>query len=118
MPIFVRAGAIVPTGPTIQRTGNNSDKPVTLNVYTGADGNFSLYEDDGVSRQYLNGAYSRIPISYDDSSRRLTIGAREGRYPGMSSKRTIRVRFMIGAFSRRRMRYLLCWPEFRASSEL
>jgi len=94
MPVFARAGSIVPTGPSIQHTREGQNGPITLQVYGGADGNFSLYEDDGVSRQYLNGAYSRIPISYDDSSGRLTIGARKGRYPGMSSKRTIRVRFM------------------------
>ena len=62
MPLFVRAGSIVPTGPAIQYTGNNSHSPVTLNVYTGANGSFSLYEDDGVSRQYLHGQYSRIPL--------------------------------------------------------
>ena len=94
MPLFVRAGAIVPTGPAIQFTGNNSRSPLTLNVYTGADGSFSLYEDDGVSRQYLHGKYSRIPLGWNDSAKTLTIGAREGSYPGMAGKRTIRVRWM------------------------
>ena len=95
MPIFVRAGAIVPTGPTIQRTGNNSDKPVTLNVYTGADGNFSLYEDDGVSRQYLHGQYSRVPLKWNETTKTLTIGAREGSgYAGMESKRVVNIRWM------------------------
>jgi alpha-D-xyloside xylohydrolase len=94
MPVFVRAGAIVPTGPAIQHTGNNSHSPITLNVYTGADGSFSLYEDDGVSRQYLHGQYSRIPFSWNERSRTLTIGAREGSYPGMAGKREIKVRWM------------------------
>jgi alpha-D-xyloside xylohydrolase len=94
MPLFVRAGSIVPTGPEIQHTGNNSHSPLTLNVYTGADGSFSLYEDDGVSRQYLHGQYSRIPMKWDQRSRTLAIGAREGSYPGMAGKRTIRVRWM------------------------
>ncbi len=78
MPLFVRAGSIVPTGPAIQFTGNDSHSPVTLNIYTGADGSFSLYEDDGVSRQYLHGQYSRIPLRWDERAKTLTIGAREG----------------------------------------
>jgi alpha-D-xyloside xylohydrolase len=94
MPLFVRAGSIVPTGPAIQHTGNNSHAPLTLNVYTGADGSFSVYEDDGVSRQYLNGKYARIPLSWNEAARTLTIGARQGSYAGMAGKRTINVRWM------------------------
>jgi alpha-D-xyloside xylohydrolase len=94
MPLFVRAGSIVPIGPEIQHTGNNSHSPLTLNVYTGADGSFSLYEDDGVSRQYLHGQYSRIPIRWNQDSKTLAIGAREGSYPGMAGKRIIHVRWM------------------------
>jgi alpha-D-xyloside xylohydrolase len=94
MPVFVRAGSIVPTGPAIQNTREGLNGPLTLLVYTGADGSFSLYEDDGVSRQYLNGAYSRIPLTYDDRSGTLTIGAREGTFPGMTAKRTIRIRLL------------------------
>jgi alpha-D-xyloside xylohydrolase len=95
MPLFVRAGSIVPTGPEIQHTGNNSHSPVTLNVYTGADGSFSLYEDDGTSRQYLHGQYSRIPLKLDERTKTLTIGAREGNgYPGMAGTRVIYIRWM------------------------
>ncbi len=95
MPLFVRAGSIVPFGPAIQHTGNNSHSPVTLNVYTGADGSFSLYEDDGLSRQYLNGRYSRIPLRWNEKTKTLTIGAREGNgYPGMAGKRIIKIRWI------------------------
>jgi alpha-D-xyloside xylohydrolase len=96
MPLFVRAGAIVPTGPAIQHTKDpqSHSGPITLNVYTGADGSFSIYEDDGTSRQYLNGAWSRIPLSYDEASKTLTIGPREGSYPGMAARRTIHIRWM------------------------
>ena len=94
MPLFVRAGSIVPTGPEIQHTGNNSHSPLTLNIYTGADGSFSLYEDDGVSRQYLHDQYSRIPMRWDERTRTLGIGAREGSYSGMGGTRSIRVRWM------------------------
>jgi alpha-D-xyloside xylohydrolase len=93
-PLFVRAGSIVPTGPAIQFTGNNSHAPLTLNVYTGADGTFSVYEDDGVSRQYLNGKYARIPISWNEATRTLTIGARQGSYTGLAGSRTINLRWM------------------------
>jgi alpha-D-xyloside xylohydrolase len=94
MPLFVRAGSIVPTGPLVQHTGESSHSPLTLNVYTGADGRFSLYEDDGVSRQYLNGQHSRIPLRWDEATKTLTIGPREGSYAGMAGTRTINVRWM------------------------
>jgi len=95
MPLFVRAGSIVPIGPPIQHTGNNSHSPITLNVYTGADGSFSLYEDDGVSRQYLHGQYSRIPLRWNERTWTLTIGAREGNgYSGMAGTRIINIRWM------------------------
>jgi alpha-D-xyloside xylohydrolase len=94
MPLFVRSGSIVPTGPAIQFTGNDTHSPLTVNVYTGADGGFSLYEDDGVSRQYLHGQYSRIPLRWNQQTRTLSIGAREGSYAGMAGKRTIRVRWI------------------------
>jgi alpha-D-xyloside xylohydrolase len=68
---------------------------VTLDVYTGADGSFSLYEDDGVSRQYLRGQYSRIPLKWDERARTLTIGAREGNgYSGMAGTRVINIRWI------------------------
>ena len=95
MPLFVRAGSILPTGPAVQHTGNVSHSPLTLTVYTGADGSFSLYEDDGTSRQYLHGQYSRVPFRWDEKSRTLTLGAREGNgYAGMAGKRQIRIRWM------------------------
>ena len=94
MPLFVRAGSIVPIGPDIQYTGEKPGAPITLNVYTGADGSFSLYEDDGTSRQYLNGAFARVPIRYDEGSGTLTIGAREGSFPGMVQNRVFNVRWM------------------------
>jgi alpha-D-xyloside xylohydrolase len=94
MPVFVRAGSIVPTGPAIQHTREGKNGPITLHVYTGASGSFSLYEDDGTSRQYLNGQFARIPIAYDEQKRTLTIGARQGGFPGMAGRRTIRVRWL------------------------
>jgi alpha-D-xyloside xylohydrolase len=94
LPLFVRAGSIIPTGPAVQFTGNDTHAPLTLNVYTGADGAFSLYEDDGVSRQYLHGKWSRIAFSWNERAKTLTIGAREGSYPGMAGRREIGIRWM------------------------
>jgi len=65
-----------------------------VNVYTGADGSFSLYEDDGVTRQYLNGKHSRIPFTWNERTKTLTIGAREGSYSGMGGKRVIKLRWV------------------------
>src|SRR5438270_1076747 len=101
MPLFVRAGSIVPTGPAIQFTGNDSHSPVTLNVYTGASGSLSVYAADGVSRQFLHGQYSRIPLRWNERTKTLTIGAREGNgYAGMAGKRVINVRWMKPGLAR------------------
>jgi alpha-D-xyloside xylohydrolase len=94
IPVFVKAGAIVPTVPVQQYVDQHPDAPVTLKVYTGANGEFSLYEDDGVSNGYTRGEYSRIPLRYDDKTGVVTIGQREGQYKGMVEKRKFRVHFI------------------------
>jgi alpha-D-xyloside xylohydrolase len=94
MPLFVRAGSIVPIGPVLQHSGEGRGAPLTLTVYTGADGSFDLYEDDGVSRQYVSGAFSRIPMRYDDRAGTLTIGDRKGSFVGMPGTRTFNIRWV------------------------
>ena len=74
IPLFVKAGAIVPMGPVMQYVDETPDAPLTINVYTGADGRYSLYEDDGVTNGYTAGQFSRIPMAYDDKRGTLTIG--------------------------------------------
>jgi alpha-D-xyloside xylohydrolase len=92
IPVFVRAGSILPTGPALQSTADDRpDSEITLNVYGGANGAFSLYEDDGTSMAYRNGAWSRIPIAWNEQARILTIGARRGRWPGMAPRRRINI---------------------------
>jgi alpha-D-xyloside xylohydrolase len=81
LPLFVRAGAILPIGPAVQHTAEKLQAPITLYVYRGADGAFSLYEDDGLTYGYERGEFARIPISYDDSTGTLRIGARSGAFP-------------------------------------
>jgi len=68
-------------GPAIEHAGQATD-PVELNTYPGANGSFSLYEDQGDSYAYKHGAHSTIPIHWDDATRTLTIGARQGSFPG------------------------------------
>ncbi|NZA28665.1 DUF5110 domain-containing protein [Luteimonas sp. SJ-92] len=96
MPLFVRAGAIVPSGPVQQYVDERPDAPLTLTVYTGADGAFSLYEDDGDSYDYEQGRFSRIPLTWNEDAGELSIGAREGGFPGMQAQREFRVRFIEG----------------------
>jgi alpha-D-xyloside xylohydrolase len=91
LPVHVRAGSIVPFGPEIQWTGEKAADPVTLFVYAGADGTFNLYEDDGLTYAYEKGAFSRIPLRWDDVACTLTIGKREGSFPGMLARRTLEV---------------------------
>lgn len=96
MPLFVRAGAIIPTGPAIAHSGESLNAPLTLNIWTGADGAFSLYEDDGLGYGYERGEFSRIPIAWDDEAGTLTLGERQGAFPGMARERTIHLRWIDG----------------------
>jgi alpha-D-xyloside xylohydrolase len=91
MPLHVRAGSIVPLGPELQWTGEKPADPLTLLVYAGADGAFTLYEDDGLTYGYEKGAFVCIPILWDDAKGTLTIGKREGSFPGMLASRTFEV---------------------------
>ena len=88
IPVFVRAGSIVPFGPEIQYIGQKPADPLTFYIYTGADADYTLYEDDGLSYKYEKGAYSTISLHWDDSARMLTIGKRTGSFGGMLKERT------------------------------
>jgi hypothetical protein len=66
-----------------QYVDEKPDAPILLQVYAGANGKASLYEDDGVSNAYERGEFTRIPVSYDDKTGTVTIGARSGQYKGM-----------------------------------
>ena len=92
MPLFVKAGSVVTTGPVTQYVDEKPDAPIVVHVYAGANGSATLYEDDGVSNAYTRGEASRIPISYDDKAGLVTIGERSGQYKGMPLKREFKVR--------------------------
>jgi alpha-D-xyloside xylohydrolase len=87
IPVYVRAGSIIPAGPDIQYVGEKPADPLTLYVYAGADGAFTLYEDDGVTYGYERGALALIPLRWDEASRTLAIGERTGSFPGMLAER-------------------------------
>jgi alpha-D-xyloside xylohydrolase len=91
MPIYVRAGSILPMGPEIEYAAEKPDGPIELRIYRGADGEFNLYEDAGDGYNYEKGQQSVIPIRWNDSASILTIGKREGAFPEMVAKRTFRV---------------------------
>jgi alpha-D-xyloside xylohydrolase len=94
LPVHVRAGAIIPAGPDLQYVGEKKADPLTLYVYTGRDGTFTLYEDDGLSYQYEKGAFTEIPITWNDAGGTLTVGKRSGSFPTMLTDRTINVVFI------------------------
>jgi alpha-D-xyloside xylohydrolase len=94
IPVFVKEGAVLATGPVTQYVDEKPDAPLLLQVYAGASGETSLYEDDGVTNAYARGEYSRIPVSYDDKTGVVTIGERVGKYEGMPARREFRVRVL------------------------
>jgi alpha-glucosidase/alpha-D-xyloside xylohydrolase len=78
LPLYVRAGTILPLGPVRQFTSEPAEGPLTVRLYSGADGQFLLYEDDGVSFGYRNGDWMGIQLGWDDRARRLTLRLAEG----------------------------------------
>ena len=89
VPLYVRAGSIVPLGPDVQYTGEKPWDDLEIRVYPGADGSFTLYEDEGDSYRYEQGACSTIEFTL--RGRTLSIGARSGAFPGMPQQRRFRV---------------------------
>ncbi len=83
IPLFVRAGSIIPMGPEIQYAEQDPAGPIELRIYPGANGSFDLYQDSGDGYAYQKGEHSIIHIRWDNSTSTLTIGARQGSYPGM-----------------------------------
>ncbi len=91
LPLFVRGGSIVPFGPTEQWANEKTDAPIEIRVYPGADATFQLYEDEGTNYNYEKGAYSIIPMRWNERAHELTIGKREGSYSGMPNQRLFSV---------------------------
>jgi alpha-D-xyloside xylohydrolase len=94
MPLYVRAGSIVPFGPVLQYAAEKPEDPIELRVYRGADGKFALYEDEGDNYNYEKGKYATIPFEWNEAKQTLTIGKRSGNFKGMLKERTFQVVFV------------------------
>ena len=87
IPLYIREGAIIPVGPEIQYTDEKLAETITLYVYRGQNGTFTLYEDEGVNYNYEEGNYAKINFNYNDVDGSLTIEKREGEFKGMLENR-------------------------------
>jgi alpha-D-xyloside xylohydrolase len=91
IPLFVKAGSILPWGKTIQYSGEKPADTLEIRIYTGVNGAFTLYEDEGDGYDYEKGMYSEIPFMWNDAEKELVIGERKGSFPGMLSKRVFNI---------------------------
>lgn len=91
LPLYIKAGSILPFGPKVQYSTEKNWDNLEIRVYPGADGTFTLYEDENDNYNYENGAYATITFRWDDAARRLTIENREGSFPGMLQNRKFKV---------------------------
>ncbi len=91
IPLFVRAGSIVPMGPFLQYSTEKPADPIELRIYPGADARFTLYEDENDNYNYEKGIYSTIDFTWNDGKGELTIADRKGEFPGMLKERTIKI---------------------------
>ena len=87
VPMFVRAGSILPLGPEMQYVGEKSWDNLEMRIYPGADGSFTLYEDEGDGYNYEKGVYATIDFKWNDRRQTLTISEPKGNYPGMLTQR-------------------------------
>jgi alpha-D-xyloside xylohydrolase len=91
LPLYVKAGSIVPMGPYLQYATEKVADPLEIRVYAGANANFVLYEDENDTYNYEQGKYATIPMSWDEASKTLIVGDRNGDFPGMLKDRTFRI---------------------------
>ena len=91
VPMFMRAGSIIPLAPEMEYTGEKKWDNLEIRLYPGADGNFTLYEDEGDNYNYEKGMYATINFLWDDANKILTIGKQEGNYPGIIKDRQFNI---------------------------
>jgi alpha-D-xyloside xylohydrolase len=96
IPLFVRAGSIVPMGPYLQYATEKAADPIEIRVYTGADATFILYEDENDTYNYESGKYSTIAMNWNEAEKSFTIGERTGEFPGMLKDRIFRIVWVTG----------------------
>ena len=91
---YLCAGSILPLGPDVEYAAEKAADPIEIRVYRGANGSFTLYEDENDSYNYEKGARATILLEWNDAAHTLTIGDRAGSYPGMLEKRTFQIVFV------------------------
>lgn len=91
IPLFIRAGAIVPLGPVMEYATENPEDPIELRIYPGANGSFLLYEDGNDNYDYEKGQYATIKFTWNDTSQTLTIGKRRGEFADMRRQRKVMI---------------------------
>ena len=91
MPLYVKAGSIIPIGPKVQYATEKKWDNIEIRIYPGADGEFILYEDENDNYNYEKGIYSTITFVWDDAKKELTINNRKGSFPGMLEKRKFKI---------------------------
>jgi alpha-D-xyloside xylohydrolase len=91
IPLYVKTGSVIPMGKLLQYAGQKPADTLEIRIYPGADGSFELYEDEGDTYNYEKGSYSAISFIWNDAKKTLTIGERNGSFPGMIAKRTFKM---------------------------
>ncbi len=91
IPLYVKAGSIVPMGPYLQYATEKAADPVEIRIYTGADAKFVLYEDENDTYNYESGKYTTIDMNWNEAEKTFTVKARNGEFPGMMEKRTFNI---------------------------
>jgi alpha-D-xyloside xylohydrolase len=91
MPLYVKAGSIIPMGPYLHNATEKPADPIELRIYPGDNAKFELYEDENDNYNYEKGKYAIVPFSWNDNERTLTIGERQGEFDGMLKERTINI---------------------------
>ena len=89
--VYVKEGSIIPFGPELQYVAEQPADTLTLFVYTGKDASFALYEDERTNYNYEKGSFSTVTFNYNEKGKTLTVGKREGNFPGMLQNRIFRV---------------------------
>jgi alpha-D-xyloside xylohydrolase len=91
MPLFVRAGSIIPMGPYMQYANEKKQDKLEIRIYPGADGSFTIYEDEGENYNYEKGHFATIELKWNEASKTLTIGKQQGEFAGMLKQHTFNI---------------------------
>jgi len=91
LPLYVRAGTILALGPAVEYAEAQTGKPLEIRIWRGSDGHFTLYDDSGNGWGYEAGQRAILAFDWNDRTQTLTIGARQGKFPGMNPARELRI---------------------------